>query len=305
MTPSPNSKFRTQYSKLLFPLDHPLVRRELAALPPFLSYGGSTQRLGVLIAFVALVIAGLSCGCGGLLWQAMLFPLGLIPVIWSAQVVSREVLSGRWDELRLTPYSVTEIILAKLMAVVYRLWPLLALILAVQVASGILSTGFSLILTGNSFVYINGFALRTPEESLFIAGHGALYLAMAGVLLIAGMAQIVLDFGLTLAASALASAATTSRPLAYLGALAGRGLASLLVVLAGLLLGVLLTGGTDRALLGLTLLLLSSSQGMLMLLLPGEVAGVLLAILVILGLEAGVLVLLLRLAVWRAAARGG
>jgi len=128
---------------------------------------------------------------------------------------------------------------------------------------------------------------------------------MAGVLLIAGMAQIVLDFGLTLAASALASAATTSRPLAYLGALAGRGLASLLVVLAGLLLGVLLTGGTDRALLGLTLLLLSSSQGMLMLLLPGEVAGVLLAILVILGLEAGVLVLLLRLAVWRAAARGG
>ncbi len=305
MTPVSNSKFKIQHSTLFFPPDHPLVRRELDALPPLLSYDGPAQRLAVIIAIAALAIAGFSCGCGGLLWQGLLFPLGLIPVIWSAQVISREVIGGRWDELRLTPYSVAEIVLAKLAAVVYRLWPLLALMLAVQVASGILSTGFSLVLTGNAFVYFNGMPLRTPEDSLFATGQGMLYLVMAGVLLITGAIQTVLDFGLTLAAGALASALTTSRPLAYLGALAGRGLASLLVLPIGLLAGMLLTGGPDRALLSLTLLLLSSSQGMLMLLLPGEVAGVLLAILVILGLEAGALVLLLRLAVWRAAARGG
>ncbi len=216
MTPVSNSKSKVQHSTLFFPRIHPLVRASWTRCRPcWLRRPGPA--LAVFIAIAALAIAGFSCGCGGLLWQGLLFPLGLIPVIWSAQVISREVIGGRWDELRLTPYSVAEIVLAKLAAVVYRLWPLLALMLAVQVASGILSTGLSLVLTGNAFVYFNGMPLRTPEDSLFATGQGMLYLVLAGVLLITGAIQTVLDFGLTLAAGALASALTTSRPLTYLG----------------------------------------------------------------------------------------
>ncbi len=201
--------------------DHPLVARELRLLPPFFSAKGAPLRTTVTrMVLLALIVAPCGCACGGLPWQLLLAPLGWLPLIWAAPIIVQEISAGRWAMLRATPYSVREIVLAKLSAVVYRLSPLLGFILAGQaVLVALMAVGWAL-LTNVATVYVsfNGATLEQPNllptETLPPAGTLLLGVLMMGLTILAAL----LDFLTNAALGGLASTLTRQRAAAYVGA---------------------------------------------------------------------------------------
>jgi hypothetical protein len=279
---------------------HPIVRRELELLPAFLGRDFSLRTIVLFAGLAALGIGPCSCLCGGVLAQGLALPLSLLPIIWAGQVINRDVISGQWGDLRLTPFSVSEVVLAKLFAVVYRLAPLLALIVAVQVVSGALAAGFTLLLAGNTIVNVNGTTLQLAETGLFPQNR-LVGLVIGGVLLLVVTAfQATLDFMLNVAAGALASGLTRSRGLAYAGAAALRLTVSIGLAASAFVLTALLSGQLEGALLGLSALGLGSGQLLLALIAGGNLGGLLLAVPLTLGLQAGALYGAVRLTIWRA-----
>jgi hypothetical protein len=280
---------------------HPIVRRELELLPAFL---GRDYNLRTVILFAALAALGIgpcSCLCGGVLTQGLVLPLSLLPIIWAGQVINRDVVSGQWSDLRLTPFSVSEVVLAKLFAVVHRLGPLLTVIVAVQFFSSALAAVFSLFLSINAFVMVNGTPLQTSEIGALSQDRLPLLLIGGAVLLVVTVIQAVLDFLLNVAVGVLASALTRSRGLAFGAAVALRvtvsiGLAAIAFVLAGLL-----SGQVEGALLASSALGLGSGQLLLTLGLTPELGGFLLALPLVVVLQAGALYGAVRLTIWRAA----
>jgi hypothetical protein len=111
----------------------------------------------------------------------------------------------------------------------------------------------------------------------------------------------LLTFFLNLLLGALASTLTDSRGVAFAGALVGRiGLSALLAV-SSILLAALVTGSEHEALVFSALAALGQSMSWLTLNAPYSPAQIALHGAIMLGLQAALLIGLLRLTVWRAA----
>ena len=180
--------------------DNPLVQRELDALPGFL--GKQTTRRDAIL-FVGLATLGLgvtACLCVGL-WQIILVPLSMLPIIFSATIINRETVAGRWDDLRMTPYTIHEIVGAKLAAVLYRLAPLLGVLLGITLLSSGVSWVFSLLLN-NSYISVNGTPVQTPDAPFV---NIPAILLITALLVGVSLLQTALDFLLSLVTGGLAS----------------------------------------------------------------------------------------------------
>ena len=279
---------------------HPIVRRELDLLPAFLGRDFNLRTILLFAALAALGIGPCSCLCGGVLAQGLALPLSLLPIIWAGQVINRDVISGQWLDLRLTPLSMTEIVLAKLFAVIYRLAPLLALIVAVQVVSGALAVGFTYLLAGNTIISLNGSTLALGETSLFTQ-HGLIWLLVGGGLLLGVTAiQATLDFLLNVVAGALASGLTRSRGLAFGAAIALRVSVSIGLAALSFALTAQLAGDLEAAVVSLSALGLGSGQLLLTLGFSPSLGRLLLALVLTVGLQVGVLAGAVRLTIWQA-----
>lgn len=226
---------------------HPLTRRELRALPHFLSQdkAPNSQRNKLLImAFFAVALTPFTCTCGGPLWHPAVIALSLAPLIWAVPVIVRDVESGAWDTLRLTPYSARDLLLAKLYAVVYRLSPLLAFLLAGQAVFSLLAMSGSVILlagVGSSVSYSTGTAtLDLPVmdalQTIQSAGAGVL-LALVGVI------HVLLDFALSAAIGAAMAVLSNNRTMGYVLGLILRGVLTVLLLLVTVVLVGLFNGG--------------------------------------------------------------
>ncbi len=280
--------------------DHPIVTRELAALPVFLGRRGRLRNKSLVMGLAALSFVPWSCLCGGVLWPLLLVPLSWLPLIWAAPVINREVEARTWDDLRLTPYSVREIVLAKLSAVAYRLSPLLVFVLVGQLASGaLLGLGWA-VFFGSTAIYVNGTVVRQPA---LLSGDLA---ALLGTLALAGSQLLLTPFASlaeflgNIAIGGLASSLTVSRPLAYIGAFVLRLLFSVVTLALLFVAALLLTRRPEAALVLLALTGLGSSPGLLLMTPPRDVAASLAVALLLAGMQVAVLGAALGLLFWRA-----
>jgi len=278
--------------------DNPLVRRELQALPLFLGQDGNLNVKILLLAMVGLGLIPCSCSCGGLPWSLLQTVLSLAPLLWGALLINREQAAGTCDMLRTTPYSDAEIVLAKISAVLYRLSPLLALLVSGQAASILLSGLFTSTVFYSAAVSVNGAPARQvapmlPEGSSALP---AFMLALAAVLL-----TTLLDFVTNIVIGALASSLAAGRGTAYAVAIGLRILLSLGWVIFGLLaLPAILPGfDTGNALVvsavmypGIWLALAAPDSGL---------GSAILAAGLMLAGQGALLAGLFRLVVWRAA----
>lgn len=279
--------------------DHPIVSRELAALPVFLGRRGRLRNKSLVMGLAALSFVPWSCLCGGVLWPLLLVPLSWLPLIWAAPVINREVEARTWDDLRLTPYSVREIVLAKLCAVVYRLSPLLVFVLVGQLASGVLLGLGWTVFFGSTTIYVNGTVVQQP--ALFSGGLSALLgvLVLAGILLLLIPFVSLAEFLGNVAIGGLASSLTTSRPLAYISAFVLRLLFSVVTLALLFVAALALTRRSDAALVLLTLVGLGNSPGLLLLTPPRDLAATLVMTLLLALLQAVMLGAALGLLFWR------
>ncbi len=216
-------------------LDHPLVQRELAELPAFLGADGNLTVKMVLLAIAGLGLAG--AACGGLWWPPIAAALGLLPLLYGAMLVNRDRAAQRWDMLRVTPYSIRELLLAKVSAVLYRLAPLLALLLAGQSLAYVLSSLMVLSMWGT--VAVNGVQVFSASP-----GMGAATLPGIGIFFGLTLADTVVGFVLNIVVGLLASTLTDGRGAAYAAAIGLRLLvAGLLTSITLLVAGIGMTGG--------------------------------------------------------------
>ncbi len=222
-------------------MDNPLVQRELETLPDFLGQDGNLNVKMLLLALVGLGLVSCSCTCGGVWWPLLAGALGLIPLLWGAMLVNRDQAAGRWDMLRVTPYSVRDILLAKLAAALYRLSPLLALLLAGEVMSYVATSWFLDLAYTSVLVNVNG-----STTSLGDPGGAAGFPLTWAVLLVRVMLSTVLGFVLNIAVGLLGSTLTASRGWAFAGAVGLRVLLALVFSGTTMLLVQALTGGSGR-----------------------------------------------------------
>lgn len=279
-------------------LENPLVRRELQALPLFLGQDGNLNVKMALLAVLGLGLMPCSCSCGGLPWSLLQVAVSLVPLLWGALLINREQAAGTWELLRTTPYTDAEIVLAKISAVLYRLSPLLALLLSGQAASFLMTGLFAATVLLSTTVSVNGvpvwpaMPILTGEEGMLPVAYG---LAFATLLL-----TTVLDFVTNIVIGALASSLTASRGAAYAGAIALRVVTSLVwIVLGALVLGLIAPPEVPAS--GL-LALSAAAQPALWLILVAPattLAPVVLLIGLTLAAQVALLVGLFRLVVWR------
>ena len=225
-------------------MDHPLVQREMDVLPNFLGTDGNLNVKMLLMAVVGLGLVSCSCSCGGVWWPVIMSALGLLPLLWGAMLVNREQAARRWEVLRATPYSVREILLAKVTAALYRLSPLLALVLAGQVMSYFLASWMMNFFFASAMVSVNGsdltrLASSPASSSLVLAGMGLTFVVM--------LFSTLLDFVLALVLGLLASTLVQSRGWAFAGAIGLRVLAAILLGGLNLLVTWAVLGGTEGA----------------------------------------------------------
>lgn len=246
--------------------DHPIVARELNALPLFLGRAEESPGFLVIMALVGAGMAGCSCGCGGILLPLLLIPLGWLPLLWAVPVINREVQAHTWDTLRVTPYSVREIVLAKMSAVLYRMTPLLAFMLVGQVISTLSAMIFWWMLSGNALILAISINGQAAEPSFSRPGGfpgGSDVLVVTALLLLLVLLHTLLDFLVSIVLGGLASALTDNRNLAYLAAFGLRLLASVLLVVSGVLLIGLMNPADGLALAAAGVLLLLAEGGIL------------------------------------------
>jgi hypothetical protein len=280
--------------------DDPLVRRELDALPNFLGEDGRLRGKIILLALVGLGIMPCSCGCGGVPWTLLAFALNLLPLVWGAGTLNRERAADTWGTLRVTPYSVQEIVLAKLSAVTYRLSPLLALLLTGELLSYIVSGGMYAITYGSVSVnlYANGDRLaQNPDPALPMIA-----LIIFGMMLLITLIGVALTFFTNIVLGGLASALTKGRGSAAVLGIGLRAFLTMLLTLVNLLLGLLLISQLGNVLGLSTLAALNQSISWLVLLNPAAAFGPLLVTGLMLLVQAGALVGLFKLTVIRARA---
>ncbi|GAB4575905.1 MAG: hypothetical protein Kow0077_29750 [Anaerolineae bacterium] len=242
-------------------LDHPLVQRELEELPNFLGDDGNLNLKMVLLALVGVGLVSCSCACSGLLWPVMMLGLGTVPLIWGAMLVNRERAAGRWDMLRVTPYSVREILLAKIMAVTYRLTPLLALLLAGQAMSFLSSIWLMNYVMFSATLSLNGQSVLSTGSDP-VAASSAL-VAGVGLAFVLTLFTTLLDFALNIVVGLLASTLVLQRGWAYAAAVGLRMLITLVggAALAGVSVLLLRLADQGGGLDGFFSLLLTTMPG--------------------------------------------
>lgn len=219
-------------------LENPLVRRELQALPLFLGQDGNLNVKMALLAALGLGLMPCSCSCGGFPWSLLQVALSLLPLLWGALLINRERVAGTWELLRTTPYSDAEIVLAKISAVLYRLSPLLALLLSGQAASFLMTGLFATTVFLSTTVSINGVSVWPAMPVL--AGRGEALPLAYGLAFAILLLTTVLDFVTNIVIGVLASSLTASRGAAYAGAIGLRvGLSLGWIVLGALVLGLI------------------------------------------------------------------
>ena len=215
---------------------HPVVARQMAALPAFDLYAwGGSRRL--MVALLAL-LAPCALLTGSLPLQLVLLPLGWLPVLWAAPLVSRERRQGTWDLLCLTPYPRAELLLASGWAVACRLRGLLGWLLIGQVASVVnVLLYMAFFLGGGGYRTLSGAYVHLAE----LPPAAGTLPAFVGIALLALLA-VPLDFGLSIGLGLLASARMARREGALLVACGLRALASLLALVTGVIALITLTG---------------------------------------------------------------
>lgn len=279
-------------------LDHPLVQREMEILPAFLGADGNLNVKMLLMAVVGMGLVSCSCSCGGFLWPVLMGALNLLPLLWGAMLVNREQATNRWDMLRATPYTTREILLAKLSAALYRLSPLLALMLAGQLMSYFATSWMLNMVSYSAVATVNGSTFTTGGLP---PGAGSGFLALWGVFLVRLMVTTLLGFVLNLVVGLLASTLTESRGWAYAGAIGLRVIVLVLILGANVLLAGALAGGFESG-MGLLAFQEFGQSSVWFGLMPsvGQVKWLIYAALGLL-VQVGVLVGVFRLAEWRAA----
>ncbi|NPV66664.1 MAG: hypothetical protein HPY64_05920 [Anaerolineae bacterium] len=279
-------------------LENPLVRRELQALPLFLGQDGNLNVKMALLAALGLGLMPCSCSCGGWPWSLLQVALSLIPLLWGALLINRERVAGTWELLRTTPYSDTEIVLAKISAVLYRLSPLLALLLSGQAASFLMTGLFAATVFLSTTVSVNGVPVW-PAMPVLAGGSEALPLAY-GLAFAMLLLTTVLDFVTNIVIGVLASSLTASRGTAYAGAIGLRVVLSLgWIVLGALGLGLIASPEVPAS--GLLALSAAAQPALWLILITPATALAPVALLTGLALAAQVVLLigLFRLVVWR------
>ncbi|MBN2471575.1 MAG: hypothetical protein JXN59_12705 [Anaerolineae bacterium] len=224
-------------------MDNPLVRRELETLPAFIGQDGNLNVKMLLLAVVGMGMVGCSCSCGGIWWPLLMAALGMVPLLWGAMLVNRDRATGRWDMLRVTPYSLREILLAKVTAALYRLSPLLALLLAGEVMSTLVTSWLMEWTYSAARLSVNG-ATYSLGDLVPAAESG--FLMVWAVLLVRVMFGTLLGFVLNIVVGLLASTLTESRGWAFAGAVGMRVILTLAFSISTLLFIQVLTGGQGR-----------------------------------------------------------
>lgn len=205
-------------------LARPLMQREIRALPPCLG------RDHPLLFWLALI--GLAGGLGyslahllplRLIWDLAWLALGWLPLLWSTRIIARETTAHTWDVLRSTPYSLEEIVRAKLAAVLRITAPLLVFLLVGALATSMLAAFAGAWLTAPGQI--------PPLSDPQVAARLNLMLFMEGVQLAIGLLTLGVDFLLTIALGGLASSLGRGRGGSLAIALLGR------ILLSGLLFG--------------------------------------------------------------------
>ncbi len=274
--------------------DNPLVRRELQALPLFLGQDGNLSVKRLLLAVLALGLMPCSCSCGGLPWLVLQSALSLAPLLWGALLINREQAAGTWDVLRVTPYSDAELVLAKISAVVYRLSPLLTLLLSGQLAYYLILGFFTSFTLFSATLTVNGMTAwqtaTTPSGA--ISALLALLLALAAIVL-----TTILDFATNIVLGTLASSLASSRGTAYAGAIGLRLLLSLVWLgLGALVIGII----APEAPLEMSVILSAvQPPAWLILAAPASAGPVILIACLMLAIQGALLIGLFQLVVWR------
>lgn len=277
--------------------DNPLVVREMAALPNFLGEDGNMTVKVILFGLLALGLVSCSCSCGGFIWNVLLLPLYLMPMFWGCLIINRERATHNWDMLRTTPYSTREILLAKISAVVYRLAPVLTLILVGQVVVYLLTAAFSSLMYSSTYLSVNG--TTQQFEDPFLMQTPLTVVLLFGISLLTLILSTLLTFFTNITIGGLASAMTERREFAYLGSIALRVAVSAGVLALAFGVALLVTGNLEEAaaLFGLAGL----GQGSIMLLaVPFNVFQLVVVTGFLVLAQTGTLVGLFRLTVWRA-----
>jgi len=151
-------------------------------------------------------------------------------------------------------------------AVLYRMTPLLAFMLVGQVISTLSAMIFWWMLSGNALILAISINGQAAEPSFSRPGGfpgGSDVLVVTALLLLLVLLHTLLDFLVSIVLGGLASALTDNRNLAYLAAFGLRLLASVLLVVSGVLLIGLMNPADGLALAAAGVLLLLAEGGIL------------------------------------------
>lgn len=275
--------------------DNPIVRRELSALPPFLGRGGKLRDKALFVGLAALGITVSACLCGGTLTGMLLFPLGLLPMFYSATTINREINGHTWQDLRATPPTVREIVLSKLTAVTYRLGPLLGLLLVMQLFSLFFSSLIWTLYT-NSTIMINGQIIQQSDGFTTVPPS---LLGQMIFLFLATALKALYDFLAAVALGGLASALATRKGTAYVLAIGLKGVHFILNTALALLIVAVALGNFNNALSAVVFTAMGNAQSVLISLFP-DARLALLSIGIMFAMEAGLLYGIIELTIWRA-----